>query len=58
MRGGEKITKIVKRGIDLSLQKGAGGFGGHLLTEDDHSLWAPPYWNITTETFSLGRNEI
>ena len=22
-------------------------FGGHLLSEDDHSHWAPPYWNIT-----------
>ena len=21
-------------------------FGGHLLSEDDHSHWAPPYWNI------------
>ena len=20
--------------------------GGHLLSEDDHSHWAPPYWNI------------
>ena len=29
-------------------------FGGHLLSEDDHSYWAPPYWNITKETFSLG----
>ena len=22
-------------------------FGGHLLSEDDHSHWAPQYWNIT-----------
>ena len=21
-------------------------FGGYLLSEDDHLLWAPPYWNI------------
>ena len=26
-------------------------FGGNLLGEDDHSYWAPPYWNITKETF-------
>ena len=23
--------------------------------EDDHSYWAPPYWNIT---FSMGRTEL
>ena len=28
-------------------------FGEHLLSEDDHSHWAPPYWNIMIETFSL-----
>ena len=33
-------------------------FGGHLLSEDDHSHWALPYWNVTKETFSLGRTEI
>ena len=33
-------------------------FGGHLLSKDDHSYWAPPYWNITKETFSLGRTEL
>ena len=22
-------------------------FGGHLLSEDDHSHWAPQYWNKT-----------
>ena len=33
-------------------------FGGHQLSEDDHSHWAPPYWNIMKETFSLGRTEI
>ena len=33
-------------------------FGGNLLSEDDHSKWAPPYWNITKETFPLGRTEI
>ena len=26
-------------------------FGGDLLSEDDHSFWVPPYWNITKETF-------
>ena len=26
-------------------------FGGHLLSEDDHSHWALPYWNIMKETF-------
>ena len=26
--------------------------GGHLLSEDDLSHWAPPYWNVTKETFS------
>ena len=33
------------------LSKEAGGFGGHLLSEDDNSYWAPPYWNILKETF-------
>ena len=33
-------------------------FGGHLLSEDDNSFWAPPYWNIMKETFSLGRTEL
>ena len=33
-------------------------FGGQLLSEDDHSHWAPPYWNITKETCSLGRTEV
>ena len=33
-------------------------FGGNLLSEDDHSKWAPPYWNITKETFPLGRTEL
>ena len=33
-------------------------FVGHLLSEDDHSYWAPPYWNTTKETFSLGRTEL
>ena len=26
-------------------------FGELLFSEDDHSNWAPPCWNITTETF-------
>ena len=33
-------------------------FGGHLFSEDDHSHWAPPYWNMMKETFSLGRTEL
>ena len=33
-------------------------FGGQLLSEDDHSHWAPPYWNIMKEIFSLGRTEV
>ena len=33
-------------------------FGGQLLSEDDHSHWAPPYWNVTKETCSLGRTEV
>ena len=26
-------------------------FGGHLLKIDDHSYWAPTYWNIFKDTF-------
>ena len=33
-------------------------FCGHLLSEDDHSNWAPPFWNIMKESFSLGRTEL
>ena len=33
-------------------------FGGHLISEEDNSFWVPPYWNITKETFSLGRTEL
>ena len=33
-------------------------FGGHLLSEDDNSYRAPPFWNITKETFSLDRTEL
>ena len=29
-------------------------FGGDMLSEDNHSYWAPPYWNITKETFFGG----
>ena len=25
---------------------------------DDHLYWAPPYWNITKETFFLGRTDL
>ena len=31
-------------------------FGGHLLSEDDHSYWAPPSWNITKETLNIIAN--
>ena len=41
--------------MNNEINKEAGEFGGHLLSEDDHSYWAAPYWNIT---FSLGRKEI
>ena len=41
-----------------SLEKKLENFGGHLLGEDDHSYWVPPYWNIIKETFSLGRTEL
>ena len=34
--------------IKMKFKEG-GGFGGHLLIEDDHSHWAPPYWNIIKE---------
>ena len=33
-------------------------FGGHMFSEDDHSYWAPPYWNITKDTFLGGRTEL
>ena len=33
-------------------------FGGHLLSEDDHSHGAPPFWNIMKDTFSSGRTEV
>ena len=29
-----------------------------VLSEDDHSYWAPPYWNVTKETFSFGRTKL
>ena len=38
--------------------KEAGGFWWTTVNEDDHSHWAPPYWNIMKETFSLGRTQI
>ena len=45
--------------IQLTIsEKKLENFGGHLLSEDDNSFWAPPYWNITKETFSLGRTEL
>ena len=31
-------------------------FGGHLLSEDDHSHWAPPYWNIMKELLGVELN--
>ena len=30
----------------------------NLVSEDDRSHWAPPYWNIMKETFSLDRTEV
>ena len=38
-----KIRKIDKEKMEKKLEN----FGGHLLSEDDHSYWALPYWNIT-----------
>ena len=47
---------IEKKGRKKKLEN----FGGHLQvqSEDGHSYWAPPYWNITKETFSLGITEL
>ena len=39
----------------FNLKKEAGGFW---LSEDDHSHWAPPYLNLTKETFSLRRTKL
>ena len=44
--------------LQSKIQKKLENFGGHLLSEDDHSYWAPPYWKITKETFSLSRTEL
>ena len=33
-------------------------FGNTCYCEDDYSHWAPPYWNIMKETFSLGTIEL
>ena len=56
-------TFLVERHLDVVLvvlivvgSKDAEGFCGHLLNGDDHSHWAPPYWNIKTETFFFGYN--
>lgn len=40
------------------ISKKLDNFGGHLLSEDDHSYWEPTYWNITKDPFSLGRTEL
>ena len=48
------VSRLEKNQITKKLEN----FGGHLLSEDDHSYWAPPYWNIMKETFSLGRTEL
>ena len=54
-----KKNKIGLRDKNInSVLKKLEGFGGHLFSEEDHSNWAPPYWNITTETFSLDRAEL
>ena len=37
--------------LKIKILKKLENFGGHLLSEDDHLYWAPPYWNITKETF-------
>ena len=46
-------TQGGRQKIDFS---GVGG--GHLLSEGDHSHWAPPEWNSMKETFSLGKTEV
>ena len=40
---------------ELIIMKEAGDFW---WSENDHSHWAPPYWNIMKEIFSLGRTEV
>ena len=48
----------LKKTIAKNIWKKLEVFGEHLLSEDDHSHWTPPYWNIMKETFSLGRTEV
>ena len=51
-------NKIGLRNKNINSVKKLEVFGGHLFSEDDHSNWTPPYWNITTETFSLDKAEL
>ena len=54
IKGGLKIKNCLQ-------SKEAGGFWWtpvEVISEDDHSHWAPPYWIITKATFSLGRTEL
>ena len=52
------LAEIIAKGKYYELLKKLEVFGGHPLSEDDHSHWAPPYWIITKETFYLGRTEL
>ena len=52
------VIKQTRHILAMKNLKKLENFGGHLLSEDDHSYWAPPYWNITKETFTLGRTEL
>ena len=54
--GTRQLKKTIPRVMNIFVK--LENFGGHLLSEDDHSFWAPPDWNITKETFSLGRTEL
>ena len=39
---------------NIDFGKEVGEFGGNLLSEDDHSYWAPPCWNIKKRHFFFG----
>ena len=41
------IEKKILSFRETRLWKKLENFDGHLLSEDDHSYWVPPYWNIT-----------
>ena len=53
----KSVNSIRRKTVETHAKK-LENFGGHLLNEDDHSYWAPPYWNITNETLSFDRTEL